>query len=142
MRSTAQQRRRGGGQLVGVVAVAGDLGGLILAPGLYRSTSSLEVTASDLTLDAQGEVDAVFVFQMGSTLTVARQVLLVGGAQASNVYWQVGSSATLGTDSVTAGTLLVDQSISLLTGASLQGRALAHIGAVTLDSNVVTRPTP
>src|ERR1043166_2232880 len=89
------------GRTVGAVTVAGNLGGQTLAPGLYKSTSSLEISSGDLTLDAQGNANAVWIFQMGSTLTTTsgRQVILSGGAQASNIYWQVGSSATLGTTS-------------------------------------------
>src|SRR5207302_63468 len=83
----------------GATTVAGNLGGQTLTPGLYKSTSSLEISSGDLTLDAQGDVNAVFIFQMASTLTTtsARQVILSGGAKAANVFWQVGSSATLGT---------------------------------------------
>jgi hypothetical protein len=126
------------------VTVAGNLGGQTLPPGLYKSTSSLSVTSGDLTLDAQGDSDAVFIFQTASTLTTTagRQVILSGGAKASNIFWQVGSSATLGTTSVFQGTIMADQAISLDTGASLTGRALARIAAVTLDTNQVTRPAP
>jgi hypothetical protein len=130
------------GRTVGPVAVAGNLGGLTLTPGLYKSTSSLAISSGDLTLDAQGNANAVFIFQMASTLTTTsgRQVILAGGAKASNIFWQVGSSATLGTTSVFKGTIMADQSITLATGATLDGRALARIAAVTLDSNVVTAP--
>ena len=81
---------------------------------------------------------------MASTLTTTagRQVILSGGAQAANIFWQVGSSATLGTTSVFAGNILADQSITLNTGATLDGRALARVGAVTLDTNTVTKPAP
>lgn len=124
------------------VSVAGNLGGMTLPPGLYKSTSSLAISSGDLTLDAKGNANAVFIFQMASTLTttVGRQVILKGGAKASNVFWQVGSSATLGTTSVFKGTIMADQAITLNTGATLEGRALARIAAVALDSNAVTRP--
>jgi len=126
------------------VAVAGNLGGQTLYPGLYKSTSSLEITSGDLTLDARGDADAVFIFQMASTLTTTagRQVILSGDANARNVYWQVGSSATLGTTSVFKGNILALASITLQTGATLDGRALAQTGAVTLDGNTITRPAP
>ena len=132
------------GRTVGAFTVAGNLGGQTLAPGLYKSTSSLEISSGDLTLDAQGDANAVFIFQMASTLTTTsgRQVILSGGARAANVFWQVGSSATLGTTSVFKGTIMADQSITLTTGATLEGRALARIGAVTLDGNTITIPVP
>ena len=94
------------------------------------------------TLDAQGNANAVFIFQMASTLTVStsRKVVLTGSASAANVFWQVGSSATLGTASAFQGNILADQSIAFTTGATLTGRALARIGAVTMDTNVIARP--
>ena len=124
------------------VSVAGNIGGRTLYPGLYKSTSSLAISSGDLTLDAQGNGDAVFIFQMASTLTTTsgRKVILSGGAKASNVFWLVGSSATLGTTSVFKGTIMANQSITLDTGASLNGRALARIGAVTLAGNAVVMP--
>src|SRR5205814_1968429 len=127
------------GRTVGAIGVAGNLGGQTLTPGLYKSTSSLEISSGDLTLDAQGDTNAVFIFQMGSTLTTTtgRQVILIGGAKAANIFWQVGSSATLGTTSVFKGNILALTSITLQTGATLEGRALARNGAVTLDSNTV-----
>jgi ice-binding like protein len=132
------------GRTLAPVTVAGNLGGLTLPPGLYKSTSSLEISSGDLTLDAQGNANAVFIFQMASTLTTTsgRAVVLSGGAKASNVFWQVGSSATLGTTSAFKGTIMADQSITLNTGATLSGRALARIGAVTMDGNAVVVPTP
>jgi len=132
------------GRNVDPVTVAGNLGGSTLTPGLYKSTSSLEISSGDLTLDAQGDPNAVFIFQIASTLTTTsgRAVILAGGAKASNVFWQVGSSATLGTTSAFVGTIMADQSITLDTGATLSGRALARIGAVTLAANTVVRPTP
>jgi hypothetical protein len=129
------------GRSTGAISVWGDLTGLTLAPGLYKSTSSLAISGA-LTLNALGNPDATFIIQMASTLTTGpgSQVVLSGGAQASNIFWQVGTSATLGTNSVFKGTLLADQAISLNTGASLDGRALTRIGAVTLDASVVGAP--
>jgi len=132
------------GRTVGPVDVAGNLGGQTLYPGLYKSTSSLEISSGDLTLDAQGDADAVFIFQMGSTLTTTtgREVILTNGAKASNIFWQVGSSATLGTYSVFKGNILAYTSITIATGATLNGRALASNGAVTLDTSAVVKPAP
>ena len=124
----------------GAIVVAGNLGGQILAPGLYTSASSLEISAGDLTLT--GDSSAVWIFKMGSTLTTTtgRRVILSGGAQAANVFWQVGSSATIGVSSVFHGTIMAAQSITLGTGATLTGRALARVGAVTLAPNIITVP--
>jgi hypothetical protein len=126
------------------VSVAGNLGGQTLAPGLYKSTSDLAISSGDLTLDAQGDGDAVFVFQVASTLTTTagRQVILSNGAKSANVYWQVGSSATLGTGTAFQGTIMADQAVTLNTGATLNGRALARIAAVSLDSNTIVKPAP
>jgi hypothetical protein len=123
------------------ILIAGDLGGRTLVPGLYKSTSSLAVTGA-LTLDAQGDPNAVWVFQIASTLTTltGSQIILTGGAQASNVFWVIGSSATLGTTSVFKGTIMAYASITITTGATVDGRALAEVGAVTLDSNIITKP--
>jgi hypothetical protein len=116
--------------------LAGDIGGQTFAPGVYRSASSLGITGT-VTLDAQGDPNAVFTFQMGSTLITASasNVKLINGAKASNVFWQVGSSATLGTTTSFAGTIMALASITVTTGVSVDGRALALNGAVTLDSN-------
>lgn len=121
---------------------AGNIGGLTLEPGLYKSTGALEITGSDLTLSG-GEHD-VWIFQIASDLNVGDgiKVTLEGGALAANVFWQVGTSATLGTTSEFKGTILADQSISLKTGATLDGRALASIAAVTLASSTVKVPPP
>jgi Ice-binding-like len=126
------------------VTVAGNLGGQTLTPGLYKSTSSLEISSGNLVLDARGAANAVFIFQMASTLTTTsgRQVMLIGGAKAANVFWQVGTSATLGSTSAFQGTIMADQAITMTTGATLNGRALARIAAVTLDSNIIVKPTP
>lgn len=131
------------GRSVNPVSVAGNLGGTTLAPGLYKSTSGLQISSGDLTLDAKGDANAIFIFQIASTLNVSsgRQVTLTGGAKASNVYWQVGTSANLEANSVFKGSILADQSISLQTGARVDGRLLARIGAVTLQSNTITMPS-
>lgn len=127
-----------------ITVASGQLGGLTLAPGLYRSgISSFEITGSDLTLDAQGNANAVWIFQMpSSTFTVGNgiKVTLANGASAKNIFWQVGSSATIGTTAEVKGNILADQSITLQTGAILLGRALTRIAAVTLDDNAVTKP--
>lgn len=127
----------------GATTVAGDIGGQTLSPGLYKSTSSLAVSTADLTLDAGGNADATFVFQIASTLTIAngRSIILTGGAQAKNVFWQVGSSATLGTTSVLEGSILALTSITATTNAVINGRLLARNGAVTLDDNDITVPS-
>jgi cytoskeletal protein CcmA (bactofilin family) len=130
------------GRSVGAIGVAGNLGGRTLAPGVYKSTSSLEISSGDLTLDAKGNAEAVFIFEMASTLTTTtgRKVILAGGARAANIIWQVGSSATLGTSSVFKGNILAMASITVTTGASVEGRLMARTGAVTLDSNVILMP--
>jgi hypothetical protein len=118
-----------------------DLGGETLTPGVYRA-DSFAITGT-LTLDAQGDPDAVFIFQAGSTLITApnSRVVLVNGAQACNVYWQVGSSATLGVGSTFIGNILALTAITANTNAQVQGRLLARNAAVTLDSNTVTVPS-
>ncbi|MDH2425982.1 ice-binding family protein [Sphaerisporangium sp. TRM90804] len=118
------------------------LGGTTLTPGLYDSAAGTFQITGNLTLDAQGDPGAVWIFQTASTLVTASAgtVTLVGGAQSANVFWQVGSSATLGTGSSLAGNVLALTSITVTTGASVDGRVLARDGAVTLDANTVTRP--
>src|SRR5205814_2699406 len=114
------------GRSAGAVLLAGNLGGRTLAPGVYKSASSLEISSGDLTLDAKGDANAVFIFEMASTLvtTTGRSVILAGGAQAANIIWQVGSSATLGVSSVFKGNILALASITAATGASIEGRLL------------------
>jgi uncharacterized repeat protein (TIGR01451 family) len=122
-----------------------NLAGLVLTPGVYCFASSASIaTGGILTLDAAGNANAVWVFKMASTLTTVSgaSVVLANGAQQSNVFWQVGSSATLGTTTVFKGTLIALTSITLATGASVSGRVLARNGAVTLDSNTVSAPQP
>jgi hypothetical protein len=124
-----------------IVTLSGNIGGLTLTPGLYKSTSSLAISSGDLTFDAKGNANAVFIIQMASsfTTTSGRQVILAGGALASNIFWQVGSSATFGTTSVLKGTFLVKQSITFNTGATLDGRALTSTGAVVLAGNTIVK---
>jgi uncharacterized protein (TIGR03437 family) len=124
------------GRSVAPITVAGNIGGLTLAPGLYKSTSSLAISSGNLTLDAQGNANAVWIFQIASTLTTTsgRQVILAGGANPANIFWQVGSSATIGTTSVFQGNILAGISISLLTGSTISGRALAIGGATSIDT--------
>ena len=121
-------------------AIAADLGGSTLTAGVYSSASTIGLTG-DLTLNGQGNPDAVFIFQAGSSLTTASasRVVLINGARACNVFWQVGSSATLGTNSSFVGSVLALTSITATTGSAIDGRLLARNGATTLDTNTVTR---
>jgi type VI secretion system secreted protein VgrG len=116
-----------------------DLGGLTLLAGTYFFASSAQLTGV-LTLDAQGDPNAMFVFQIGSALTSAsNSAVNVLNGDAANVYWQVGSSATLGTGTAFAGSVIASQSVTLNTAASIAcGRAIALNAAVTMDSNVLS----
>lgn len=116
-----------------------NLGGLTLTPGVYCFSTTAQLTGT-LTLNALGNSNAVFIFKIGSALTTASgsSVVLINTGSLCNVFWQVGSSATLGTASSMAGTIMAQTSITLTTGASLNGRAFARDGAVTLDTNAVT----
>ena len=116
-----------------------DLGGLTLTPGVYDFDTSAALTGT-LTLDAQGNPNAVFIFRTGSTLVTASasRVVIINGGSGCNVFWQVGSSATFGTTSSIIGNVLALTSITLNSGASVAGRLLARNGAVTLDSNSVS----
>ena len=126
-----------------ILIADGELGGKTLTPGLYRSGMSFfTITSQDLTLDAKGDPDAIFLFQTSSsTLVVAdgRSVALTGGAQAKNVFYSVGTGATIGTTATVRGTILAGTNIALNTGAVIIGRALAGT-AVTLLSNTITVP--
>ena len=122
-------------------AAAGpELGGQTFVPGVYNDASSMGLTGT-VTLNALGDPNAVWIFQAGSTLTTASHstVAFINGAQPCNVFWQVGSSATLGTNSTFVGTILALTSITVKTGSTINGRAFARNGAVTLDTNVITR---
>ncbi len=124
-----------------IVTLSGNIGGLTLTPGLYKSTSSLAISSGNLTFDAKGNAGAVFVIQIASSLTTTsgRQVILSGGALAANIFWQVGSSATFGTTSVFEGTVMAKQSITFETGATLNGKALTSIGAITMADNTIVK---
>lgn len=120
---------------------SGELGGLTLVPGVYADDNqpdSLAITGT-LVLDGLNDTGSLFIFQSGSTLTLATgsNVMLINGAQECNVFWQVTSSATLNAASHLEGTILALTSISLLNGASIDGRALARNGAVTMDANTI-----
>ncbi len=131
----------------GGAAITADIGGQTLPAGVYKATTTLGITGI-LTLDGGGNPNASWIFQVGSALTTAAggvgtpasQVKLIGSASAHNVFWEMGSAATLGTNSIFAGTLMAKSSITLGTGATLNGRALAETGAVSLDSNPVNVP--
>ncbi|MDB5349449.1 MAG: hypothetical protein JWN86_696 [Planctomycetota bacterium] len=131
--------------LTGAVGLTGqNLGGLTLTPGVYHFNSSAQLTGT-LTLDAQGQASPLFVFQIGSTLTTASasSILMINGTDVSNVYFQVGSSATLGVATEFVGTIIASESDTLTTGANVNGRVIALNGAVTLDSNhIFLRPVP
>jgi hypothetical protein len=118
---------------------SGNLGGLTLSPGLYKFTSGASLSGSDVTLT--GSATNVWIFQIASTLTVGNgmQVILAGGAQASNIFWQVSASAALGTTTIFEGTIMAHDAITFATGATLNGRALAQT-AVTLESTTITVP--
>ncbi len=130
------------GQACNTPLTGQDLGGKSLSPGVYCFTSSAQLTGR-LVLDARGNGNAVFIFQIASTLTTAPNSSVVmgkgKGGRAGNVFWQVGSAATLGTGTAFTGNILAYSSITMNTGASLSGRALAR-AAVTLDGNIIHVP--
>jgi hypothetical protein len=119
-----------------------DLGGRTLAPGVYKAASALGLTGT-VTLDGQNDPAAVFIFQAGSTLITAPNstVKLIRGVQPCNVFWQVGSSATLGTDTAFVGSILALTSVTVETGTTVAGRVLARNAKVSLDDSTITRPT-
>jgi len=125
--------------------VAGDQGGKTLAPGIYKSTSTLLIQSGDLTLDAQGNANASWIFQIASDFTTiggaGGNVILTGGAQAKNITWQVGSSATIGNGTSFKGNILALTSITMNTGSTIDGRLLARNGAVVLSgTNIINGP--
>ena len=127
-----------------VTTIPSELGGTTLTPGVYSSADGTFRITGTLTLDAQGNPEAVFVFKTAATLVTAAgsNVNLIGGAQFCRVFWQTGSSATLGTNSRFVGHILALESITANTGATVQGRLLARNGAVTLDSNTISIAKP
>ncbi len=131
------------GRSLNPILVAGNLGGRTLYAGLYKSSSTLAISSGDLTLDGQGDENAVWIFQIASgfNMTDGRQVILSGLAKASNVFWQVGSLASFGSGCVMKGTIMAGTSCTFVTGATLvEGRALATNGNVTMQGNTITRP--
>lgn len=126
-----------------VSTVATELGGTTKTAGVYNSADGTFGITGTLTLDAQGDPNAVFIFKTASTLITAggSNIVLANGAQACNVFWRVGSSATLGTNSTFKGTIMALTSITVTTGANVNGSLLARNGAVTLDTNIVTMAT-
>ncbi len=126
------------------------MGGLTFTPGLYTNSTSVLIQgagpANNVTLDAQGDPNAIFIFKMGSTLTTGpgAQVILAGGAKATNVYWQVGSSATIDTTTIFKGNVLAAVTITVNSGAAIEGRLLAGSnspGSVTISSSTITVPS-
>jgi hypothetical protein len=127
--------------------VSGDQGGTTLAPGIYKSTSTLLIESGDLTLDAQGDDNAVWIFQIASDFTTVGgaggNVILTNGAKAKNVYWQTGSSATIGDGTSFKGNILALTSITMNSGAVAEGRMLARNGSVVMtNTNIITKPKP
>ncbi|MDB6137678.1 MAG: hypothetical protein JWO94_750 [Verrucomicrobiaceae bacterium] len=120
-----------------------DLGGLTLTPGVYHFASAAQLTGT-LTLDGLGQADPLFVFQVGDTLTTASNASIVdiNGADWSNTFFQVSTSATLGTSTAFEGNIIAMASDTLNTGATVNGSVIALTGAVTLDSNLVVVPEP
>ncbi|CAN1535147.1 Ice-binding protein [Flavobacteriaceae bacterium] len=125
--------------------VSGDQGGKTLAPGIYKSTSTLLIQSGDLTLDAQGDANAVWIFQVASDFTTVGgaggNVILSGGAQAKNIFWQVGRSATIGNYTIFKGNILALTSITMNSHATVQGRMLARNGAIVMThTNIISKP--
>lgn len=125
-----------------VATIATELGGTVVTPGIYDSASGTFQISGVVELDAGGDSNAAFIFKMATTLTTAvgSQVVLSGDAKAANVYWVVGSSATVGSGADMSGNILASVSITMNSGAYLDGRALAMNGAVTIEANTIDVP--
>ncbi len=132
------------GRTVNPIGIAGNIGGQTLFPGLYKSTGTLEISAGDLTLDGGGHTDAVWIFQIASSfnMTSDRRVILTNGANAANIFWQVGTLASFGTTAVMQGTILAGTQVTMATLGTLNGRAMALTANVTLQQNTINRPAP
>jgi hypothetical protein len=128
--------------LLNAAALPSELSGLTFQQGLYKNASQVTLTSGNVTLDAQGNPNAVFIFQIGSSFVTfgGTQVILANGAQAKNVFWQVGSSATLGNNSFFKGTIIAFSSVTLNSGVNLVGRAMALNAAVTLNDDTIVAP--
>lgn len=128
----------------GALGISGELGGQVLTAGLYRSSAALSILAGDLVLDGRGDANAVFIMRTSESFSMApgRRIILTGGAMAANVFWQVGGSASIGLGSAFRGTLLANQSVTLSTAATVEGRVFARTGAVIMDNNSITTPPP
>lgn len=128
--------------ITGVTTLAGNIGGQTLLPGNYRSTSSLEVSSGDLILDGDGDLCSTWRFAIASTwdMTAGRKIILINGARPENIFFAVGSSATLGANAIHQGTIIALASVTGVTGALINGRAIALTAAVNFDENIVTRP--
>lgn len=128
-------------ELTPTMTIGTELGGKTLTPGIYESASGTFEITGTLTLDAQNNPNAVFIFKTASTLVtaVSSNVVLINGAQSCNVLWQVGSSATLQTYSTFKGSILALTSVTVTTGVNVEGRVLARNGAVTLDTDTITK---
>lgn len=124
--------------------ISGDQGGRTLTPGIYKSASTLLVQTGNLTLDARGDANAVWIFQIASNLTTVGgtggNIILTGGAQAKNVFWQTGVSATIGTGTSFIGNVMALNSITVNPGATVVGRLLASNGSISMSTNIVNKP--
>lgn len=138
---TAAYNDAAGRTCTDIVTLSGNIGGLTLTPGLYKSTSTLAISSGDLTFDAKGNSSAVFIIQVASALNVTsgRKLILKGNASAANIFWQVGSSATFGTTSAFDGTIMAMQAITFETGATLNGRALARNAGIVFSGNTIVK---